>query len=75
MASTFRMSRGREMTGRNLAILLAVIFTVGLVAPLGLMLWGFFVGDNAGVLIGAFLFSFSAIFTVPFVWTISVGEK
>lgn len=63
------------MTDRNLAILLAVVFTAGLVAPLGLMLRGFFVGDNAGVLIGAFLFGFSAVFTVPFVWAISGGEK
>lgn len=63
------------MADRNLSILLAVIFTAGLVAPLGLMLWGFFVGDNAGVLIGAFLFGLSAIFTIPFVWAISGGEK
>lgn len=63
------------MTDRNLAILLAVIFTAGLVAPLGLMLWGFFIGDTAAVLIGAFMFGLGAVFSIPFVWAISGGEK
>lgn len=62
-------------TTRNLAILLAVIFTAGLVAPLAMILWGFYVGDNADILIGAFLFGLNSMFTIPVVWFITGGEK
>lgn len=63
------------MSDRNLAIFLAVMFTASLVAPLGLMLWGFLIGDTSAVLIGAFSFSLGAVFAVPFVWAFSGGEK
>jgi hypothetical protein len=59
----------------KLALTLAVIFTASLVAPLGLMLWGFFIGDTAAVLVGAFAFSLGAVLSVPFVWAFSGGEK
>ena len=54
-----------------LAICAAVFFTVALVAPLGFMLWGFFVGDAVAVAVAAFLFGIGAVCTVPFVWAIS----
>lgn len=56
-----------------LAVIAAVFFTAALVAPLGLMLWGFFVGDAVAVGVGAFSFGLGAVFTVPFVWAISGG--
>jgi len=58
-----------------LAICAAVFFTVALVAPLGLMLWGFLVGDSVAVLVGVFQFGLGAIFSFPFVWAISGGDN
>jgi len=58
-----------------LAIWAAVFFTVALVAPLGLMLWGFFVGDSVAVLVGVFQFGLGGIFSIPFIWAISGVES
>ena len=63
------------MTDLKLALILAMIFVASLVAPLGLMLWGFLIGDTSAVLVGAFVFSLGAVLSVPFVWAFSGGEK
>ena len=60
---------------KALAIFAAVWFTVALVAPLGFMLWGFFVGDAVAVGVGGLIFGLGAVLTIPFVWSISGGES